>query len=272
MSFLDQSSKYYAQAKDGILIHREAVDFIQKHKIYQGLAQHKWILAIILFTAFLLASNFIKVLIRGFNTLSHPEQMLDLDGQPTTMFSSVSLLGEQIFLQSGTKYLLLILLEIIIFYCTVKTLDVLMYQKSTPKLVDFVNAQKRMIKVSLRCWVYEIIITALLSLALGIIGLGIIKSVLVHFVQFYFLGLAFLDNYHEQFHLSIKESFASSKKHMGAAIAIGSVSYFLFLIPLFGAIVGPILGSVSATLYLFYKRENQDILRSNTTNNPVHNV
>ena len=73
-----------------------------------------------------------------------------------------------------------------------------------------------------------------------------------YFVQTYFLGLAFIDNYNEQKNISIKESFSIAYDHIGAAIVVGIVAYTLFLIPLFGIIITPFICAVGTTTYMYY--------------------
>ncbi len=110
------------------------------------------------------------------------------------------------------------------------------------------RAQIRIVKIVIRNFIYEVLISLLISLMLGIIGLTFLKGSLLFLVQCYFLGFTLIDAYYEIRHFSIKESARRSWNYAGVSLAVGLVAYLLLLLPLIGALLGPIVGSVTATL------------------------
>lgn len=152
-------------------------------------------------------------------------------------------------LTSGTKYILIILLEIIIFYFSVKTLGILTDRPTKPTFSEFIRAEKRMIKIMFLCFLKGIGASIVVSILLGIIGLNVISPAVMFVVYGYFMGYAFIDNYNEQFDHHIKQSQEIIRQHFGAAVTIGVVVSLLIYIPLLGPLFGPIFGSVSAAIY-----------------------
>ena len=60
-----------------------------------------------------------------------------------------------------------------------------------------------MIKVVIRCYILEMIITLLIRIFFGIFGMvDFLEPVAIFGVQCYFLGLVVIDNYNEQFGFS----------------------------------------------------------------------
>ena len=113
----------------------------------------------------------------------------------------------------------------------------------------FIAAEKRMIKASLLAWIMEIIVTAIAKAIIGIVGLGyLLNDPAGLLIQFYFLGFIIIDNYHECFGLTLKESAKRTKQVTGVAIAIGGVAYLLMYIPLIGVVAATMLGAVTCTL------------------------
>ena len=108
-----------------------------------------------------------------------------------------------------------------------------------------------MIKVAIRAWIMEVIVYALVSVFFGIFGfLDWLESPILFLIQCYFFGLVILDNYNEQFGMTIKESMAFSKSYMGVSLALGFVLYLLMLIPLIGVLCGTILVSVTGAIVM----------------------
>lgn len=78
------------------------------------------------------------------------------------------------------------------------------------------------------------------------------KPVLVFAVQCYYLGFTIVDNYNEQFGLSIKDSAKYTyQNHLGVALGVGLILNILLFIPVLGVVVGPLLSAVTATLVMY---------------------
>ena len=242
----------FAQFAKVLPLHVKANDFIKTNKLWKGLFKMKWVFWTAIIFSIIFSFHFISVFFEWIRVILMGQQQEESAFLASNnMFNSIQLFGNEVFVSGGVKYLIFIFAEVIIFHCTVTTINILSGKKQRPKFKDFINAEKRMIVVSLTAWIMEIIVSFAIGLILSILGLNMIKKFSEFIIQFYFIGHLFLDNYNEQFGLTVKESFRHIRTHAGAAIAIGAVAYFLFLIPIVGMIVAPILGAVTGALYMF---------------------
>ena len=239
-----------------ILYIRQAPDFIRDNKLWNGYFSHKWITTITIIIAIILSYTFYKEV---FNLFSNqmPEQ--------TVAQSALSLvvgLGEitnNMFFSGGLKYLIIIVLEVFIFHITVKTYEILSGEQQEVTINHFIDAQIRMIKVSIRAFIYESIASVIVAVILGILSLSILKTGAIFLIHAYFLGVAFIDNYNEQFRIKIKKSFSIAYHHIGASFVIGLVAYCLIFIPLAGVILTPLICAVATTSYMYYSYRHNEI-------------
>ena len=105
-----------------------------------------------------------------------------------------------------------------------------------------------MIKVVIRAYILETILTILISTVLSIADLEYLKFIPIFIVQCYFLGFVVIDNYNEIFDMSIKESEKFTREFAGLSVALGLITYLILIVPIIGAAVAPLLGGVTATL------------------------
>lgn len=160
----------------------------------------------------------------------------------------------------GTKYLLLILLEVIIFYFCVKTLSILTKEKSNPTFKQFYKAEIRMIKLMGWNFGKGVAAQVMISMALSLLGFKELTATAMFFVYAYFIGYAFLDNYNEQFSFKLKQSQTIIRQHLGAAFMLGLVVTLLLYIPLVGPLLAPVFGGIAASIYGFrYSLETTEI-------------
>lgn len=233
------------------LAHKKAYRFIQKHQVWKGFWEYGWVAKLLVVVAAIVGVKFLSIL---FNWFSNVEA-----NQPLGMLSSMGQLagdlagaGYDLLFLGGMKYVIIVLMEIIIFHACRRTLFLLTGKKGESDLDSFVKAQIRMIQVAIRSFILETICVAILKFGLGMFGLyWLLGPALTLAVQCYFLGFAVMDNYIEQFELTIKESAAYAKKYPGIALGIGLVLHFLLLIPVVGAIIGPFLAAVTVTLVMY---------------------
>ncbi len=252
-------STYFYQFIKGISSFITAYDFAKKHRIWAGLFKNKWISIVLCLVIFFVAYHSIYAVLGFFQgTLIDHETGVQQAG----FFSGLGLLSHELFFSSSIKYIVLIALEVITFHCSTKTINLLTGRNFEPSFNDFYKAEIRMIKVAIRSWIYELIATILITIIFEIFGLGWLKYPFIYFAQFFFVGLAFLDNYLEQFKIDIKDSFAIIYQHVGASVAIGMLSLSLVFIPIIGPVVGPILGAVSAAIYFHYENVAIDYIES----------
>ncbi len=228
-------------------MHIEGYKFIKKHRPWTGMDKYGWAAKLLLFAAILLGIFlFWDVFLLAKDAVIHP----DVSGASiSSFFTDFSFDKFDWILGGSKKYLVLIVLEIFTFHFIQRTLEIQMGREPENTFKIFIAAEKRMIKVSIIAYIMEIITITIVSTLLGLIGL---KSTLgqpsEYLIQFYFLGFIIIDNYHECFRLSIKESRKKAKEVMGIAVAIGGVAYFLMYIPIIGVVAATMIGAVTATL------------------------
>lgn len=246
-------AEYIDQFIRTLLRHRKAVDFIYDHKLWKGLWRYGWVSKLLIFIAILLGLNMLQIILDWVRELdvSTTRATISSLGSLTERFYDK---GKAILLGSGSKYLMLILLEVVVFHFCRRTLAIIANREADASFKEFVNAQKRMIKVALRSWILEAIITAVINAAFSISVisfLGFLSPVIIGGVQCFFLGWAVVDNYNEQFGLTIKESIHYTRDYLGVSLAVGVVLYVLMFIPIAGPVVGPLLAAVTATLVMY---------------------
>lgn len=241
----------FSQLKEIFPLHIEAKEFIQKNRLWKGLFEMKWVFWISVIFTIIFSIQFISVFLHWVTDIFLGQQGGSSFISSAAMVSNIQFFGNELFVSGGIKYLIFIFAEVIIFHVTVTTINILSGEKQQPKFKDFLAAEKRMIKVSLSAWFFEVLISSIIGLFLSMLGLSFLKRITDFIVEFYFMGHLFLDNYNEQFGLTVKESFRHIRQHAGAAIGIGLVAYCLFLIPIVGMILAPVLGAVTGALYMY---------------------
>ena len=232
--------------------------FFMENKLWKGFFRHKWI-ALATIGISILFSYWMICDVTSFFTASSVDIPINDAGIIGDQLSDESKKeNAQTAISGGSKYLLLIILEIVIFYFSVKTIEILSGKEQPINISSFWKAEIRMIKVLVRGLVQAFIIQILLSVLLGIFGVpNGIKRFLIFFVYAFFVGHAFFDNYNELYKLSIKKSEITTKYHFGATLALGTVASVLLLIPLIGPIVTPIFAALTANIYGYKYKLNE---------------
>lgn len=230
--------------------HITAWKFIRRNKLWEGLFHYGWVSRVLLFVAFVLGIKFFTI---GLGWLEKA------NGNPLKAISSMGMVFHEfsvsafnLMFYGGMKYVLLILLEVVIFHFSRMTVEKLTGKKGDVSFNVFMGAQLRMIKVAFRSWIAESIFTAIISALFFFSGpLSIIESGLIFGVHCYYLGFVIVDNYNEQFGLSIKESAKYTRQYLGVALASGLFLHLIMMVPVAGPILGPIIASVAVTLAMF---------------------
>jgi len=242
---------YFEQFIFTLKKHRDAIDFIYKHRIWEGFWKYGWVAKLLVVIGVIIGMKFLSVIFSWFTQADTSD--------PIAVISSVgSLMGQmaeegyEFLFLGGMKYIMMIILEIVVFHVCRRTTAILTGQDSQASFDAFVKAQVRMIKVVIRCYIMEMIATILLKIFFGIFGfVDFLQPAFVFGVQCYYLGFVVMDNYFEQFSLSIKESVKYAQNFIGVALAIGLLLQGMFSIPIAGAIAGPFISAVAVTLVLF---------------------
>lgn len=231
--------------------HITAVRFTRKHKLWEGFWRYGWVSKMLILIALFIGLKFFGIFMKWINQFREAdseEMMVVVSGMFTDFYNS----GYAELFSGGTKYFMLILLEVIIFHMCRRTLEILNGKyEAALGFNDFIKAQIRMLKVGLYSWVLEIVVAALAGVGLGIFGISFLEDGIVFIAQCYFLGWAVVDNYNEQFGLTINESLKYTSQYFGIALAVGAVLYIIMLIPIAGPIVGPIIAAVTATIVMY---------------------
>ena len=231
---------------------RQSIPFFRNNRLLHGLFQQKWIVLVLIIGSCLYSYSFIKDVYDFFSTPATNE-VLEASLSNTADLGKISEVvkdqGKQAAFHGGSKYLLLILLEVIIFFVSVKTLSILNNEPHKPTFKEFIRAEERMIKVMFSNFILALIIQIFVYIALSILGFSDLSVFVMFFVHAYFIGYAFLDNYNEQFGLKLKESRKIITQHKFASTALGVLISGILIIPVLGAIITPFLGAVIATLY-----------------------
>jgi hypothetical protein len=249
---IDLLNTYFIQFRDTMLANSDAVIFIRKNKLWVGFWKYGWVAKTLVFLAILLGLKFLVTFVDWWNTLK-----MDDPGEAVAsvghLFQNVAFEGYEFLFVGGMKYTMLILLEVIIFHMSRGTLEILTGNTSDLSFNSFIKAQIRMIKVAVRSYVFEMVISVLISIAFGIFGaLDFLEPILEFAVHSYFIGFIVFDNYSEQFDLSIKESVRYARKYIGVCLALGLTTNVLLLIPIAGTIIAPLIVAVTVTLVMYH--------------------
>lgn len=249
-----------SHAANCITVMLSAYGFFMENKLWKGFFKHKWI-ALATICISILFSYWLICDVASFFTSSSVDIPLNDAGIIGDQMSDESKKeNAQTAISGGSKYLLLIILEIVIFYFSVKTIEILSGNQQPMKMSHFWKAEIRMIKVLIRGFFQALAVQILISILFGIFGIpSEIKSVVMFFVYAFFVGHAFFDNYNEIYKLTIKTSEITTKHHFGATLVLGTVASVMLLIPIIGAIVTPIFAALTANIYGYQYKLNEDI-------------
>ena len=247
-----QLKLFFVQFRDTLLTNSDAVIFIRKNKLWEGFWKYGWVAKALVIMAVLLGLKFFKTVLNWWRTseMDDPSEAVSSVGH---LFQDVAFEGYNFLFVGGMKYVMMMLLEVIIFHICRGTLEILTGKTSDLSFNAFFNAQIRMIKVAIQSYFMEMIFALLIGIVFSIIGFGeILKPILKYTVHCYFLGFIIFDNYVEQFDFSIKESTKMARDYIGVCLALGLTTNVLLLIPVLGAIIAPVIVAVTVTLVLYH--------------------
>lgn len=243
---------YTRQFGFSLAIIPRTVAFIREQKLWKGVLSYGWVARIFIALAILGGLKFLSIFINWVQRLFEADSAGTAIASMGLMAKDMAVGSYELLFSTSSKYIMLVLLEVLVFHFARRTLEILTGNKAKAEWKDFVDAQVRMIKVAFRSWILELIVVTMLSVFFGIFGfIGFLKPVLVLAVQSYFLGFAVVDNYNEQFGLTIKESVAYSWQYLGVVMALGLFFYTMLLIPILGTIAGPCIAAVSVCIIMY---------------------
>ena len=232
------------------------IEFTREHKLWKGITSYRWLSKLLILAGILLGLKFLSVCINWWQQEDSGLSLAGISG----FFSSILTEGYELFVIGGFKYVILILLEVVIFHFSRRTLEVLSGEEVESSFDAFAKAQIRMIGVSVYSFIMESIFSILAGIALSILGLGVMKALVVWFIQCYFLGFAIVDNYNEIYGMTLKQSARYTWNYAGVALSTGVIVYILMLMPLIGIILGPLTGAIAATITMYQLGERDQKL------------
>ena len=256
MTFSEIAGRFPSDFIFGISKLRKAYPFIKKHELWKGMNKYPWVTSLFILIGIIVSIKFLSICFSWWGNLNATEPMA-FASSLAGLFGDIFSEGYQLFFLGGVKYIILILMEVVIFHFVRKTIEKLTGEAQNSTLQDFIAAEIRMIKVVIMAWFLETIIAFVVKLLLGIFGFDFIIPFVVLGIQCYFLGYVVLDNYFEVTGKSIKDSTKEIQKYAGLSTSIGAAMYLLFFIPLIGAVLAPVIGSVASSLAL-HERLNEE--------------
>lgn len=226
---------------------QRASAFIEKHKLWRGLAHYSWLIKGIVIIAALL----------GLKTISFITDLFSGDanvGQNSLVasFENFSFEGMTGFFDGGMKYVILAAVEVIIFHFTRRTMMIITKRPIDTSWDTFVNAEKRMIAVTFVAFGLEKALGWGWAIFSGIFGFDFFEPVFIALVQSFYLGFAIIDNYNELYDMSIKQSHRFTWHYAPVALIVGGMLNLMLHVPLLGVLIGPIICAVVATLTMHY--------------------
>ena len=243
---------YTRQFGFSIAVLPQTVKFIREQKLWKGLLSYGWVARLLMIVALLGGMKFLGVFMNWINQVVSANSAGEAVASMGLFAKDLAAGGYELLFSSGSKYVMLILLEVVVFHFARRTVEILTGNTAKAGWSDFVEAQIRMIKVAFRCWILEMVVVSLLSVFFGIFGfVDFLEPVLILAVQCYFLGFAVVDNYNEQFGLTIKESVSYSWQYLGVILALGLFFYAALLIPVLGTIMGPCIAAVAVCVIMY---------------------
>ena len=233
-------------------------DFIKKHRLWHGFWNYGWATVFLLVAAIVVGSRFLEFfghIMASFGNVNASEFGTSIG----TLFSDIGTETYDLAVDSSFKWIILILMEVVIFHAVLKTLAILEGEALKPvSFKVFLKAQIRMFQLGIFSWVMELVLTILLKTGTGILGIAEINPVVIFLIQAFLLGFMMIDNYIEQKHdISMLASYKQSQNVMGLAIVIGTVVSVLLWLPLIGAFLAPLIGAVAASLAMYQIEKEQ---------------
>jgi CysZ protein len=224
-------------------------EFIKENKLWRGFRDHRMVTVALLVVGAIFSWHLFGVVLDWWSHLEVHDP-IEAGLQATFLVKDLAVSGYEFMFAGAYKYLVLIIMELLIFHMTLSTHAVLNGKRDPLTPGIFVKAQIRMVKVSIFTFAMELVTSILIKVVLSILGFDLIKGVLLFLTQCFFLGFAMIDNYNEIHHLEIKQSYKHTMKYAGVAVGIGIVLYVLIMIPVIGPFAGPMIAAIAATLVM----------------------
>lgn len=229
--------------------------FVRQHRLWSGFFKHRLVAGATVVLGLVISFTLMKVTFSWWQNLSSGN-IFNAGLQTPSLIKNLAMESLSVFYKGGYKYLILIIMEMLIFHMVLRTQEILTGVKEELSSGLFMKAQVRMIKVAIFVFIMEIVFKVVFEIMLSILDLDLLEGPLIFLLQCYFLGFAIVDNYFEIQGFRIRVSFKASRGIVGICVGVGIVLYVLLLVPLVGPIVGPMMAAVATTIVLNEREDN----------------
>lgn len=228
--------------------------FMLHFKLWRGLRDYGWVARGLAIVGLIAGIFLVKNVGDWFRTSEDLSFWHMLFGE-NSLLSNISGKTLAALSNGSLKWVILILMEVVIYHFMRSSLKIVLGKdvKDAHKMGPFIKAQWRMIWVSVTAFIIELIfVNVFFQVAQGVIPfLGYFVPIATLIVQAYLLGFAIVDNYNEQFEISVEQSLGYVRRgYMGVCLGLGVPLYFLMLIPIIGPFLAPLLTSVTAAIVM----------------------
>lgn len=233
------------QIKLAVHSHLKAINFIRTHKmkkyfILPGLLNIFALLFLIYFTKNMSVEIFEKA-----GDLVHLEKYKNI------LFSIIKFsvyLILFIVYYLIYKAIILILMAPFLAYISEKTEVYVRGKEFKFSLKENIDFVMRGIKISLKCFFKEFLLT-FLALIMGFLPIiGVVSPLFILAVQSYYIGYSFMDYTLERHHFDYKSSLRFARENKAFLTVSGSLFTLMLIIPIIGIFIAPNISAVSATL------------------------
>ena len=229
----------------------EAARFIIKEKLWQGFWKYGWFSRIFTLIAVLIGISLIWDIFEAMKEVRLNSFSQSISSMGTAMTHAMQD-GYQLITGSGSKFFMLVLLEVIVFHASRRTYHLLSGKDSKATFDYFLKAQLRMVIAGMAAWAMTLAYSIPIKIVFGIFEfLDFLQPTALFLVQAFFIGFTIVDNYSEQFELDITQSLKYAQQYFGITFATGIVVSLLMWIPVAGPIFAPLLAAVAVTLVLY---------------------
>lgn len=165
------------------------------------------------------------------------------------------------------KYLVFLLMSPVLAWISERVSARLYDREFEFNFIQLLSDTWRGIKLSFRNLFFELFFTIILLLLAFIPFVGLLSPLFILLIQAYYYGFQMLDYNCERYRINSRNALAYMKRHKALALGNGLMFYALFLLPIVGWMVAPILGAIAATLAF---ESTHDPLR--TANSQTHTL
>ncbi|MBK9257100.1 MAG: hypothetical protein IPM42_16610 [Saprospiraceae bacterium] len=227
--------------------------FIYKNKLWSGFFKDKLVRIVTIVAAVMIPWSLINFISTKFSDV--PQSTEDVKLGAAALESQLQF--KDLF--DGTnKYIVIILIQMLVVFFSNKTIEYLSGVTIHMSVKEMIQSQFRVLVVSVRNWILELILGIGVAIIIGITGPDFLEDWVKYLLGCYFVGFLFIDNYNNSFGMKIKESSQVVRNHAAAAVLVGLVTKILLLIPFAGVLIVSFVCSVATTWYMHTSSDQKD--------------